>query len=90
MVTDSIDYLGDVINLGEFQKNYADLEETWPIILSCAGIALAISILLTFLIRFTAGCIVWGMIVLYLIVVSGIGLVAYMQIDGEFEKYQYI
>ena len=68
----------DIVDIGGFQEHYSDLEETWPIILACAGIAFIVAILLTFLIKLAAGCIVWGMIALYLLLVSGVGTLAYL------------
>ena len=46
--------------------------------LASVGIAFLMAILLTVLIRFFAGCIVWGMLLIYLILLVVIGLIAYL------------
>ncbi|CAD8090823.1 unnamed protein product [Paramecium sonneborni] len=82
--------INDLVEIGGFQKHYADLEETWPIILASAGIAFFMAILLTFLIRIAAGCIVWGMILIYLLIVGAIGTVAYLQSKGHYQEYRVV
>jgi len=42
------------------------------------------AIVLTFLIRLAAGCIVWGMILIYLLVLGAIGTVAFLQSKGHY------
>jgi hypothetical protein len=79
-----------MVDLKGGEKFFADLRSTWPVIAGCAGISLFISyihcltnrLVLTFLIKWTTKCIVWMMIIGYLILVAGIGTIAFFQAEG--------
>ncbi|CAK56887.1 unnamed protein product (macronuclear) [Paramecium tetraurelia] len=67
---------------GDSQLYYADIQETWPIILVCAGIAFIISAIVLLLARFAAGCVVWGMVVLIISILAWAGGACYLQAIG--------
>lgn len=48
------------------------------------------AIVLTFLIRYLAGCIVWGMLLIYLVLLTGIGTLAYLQSKGEYQELRVV
>lgn len=53
----------------------SDLEHTWKIVLAVGFIAFLLSFISLFVIRYAAGCMVWGMIVLYLALLTTLGVI---------------
>jgi len=70
--------IASLMNVTGLETMFADLATARWVVLSAGGIAFVISIILTFLIKWTARCVVWTMIIVYLILVAGIGTIAYM------------
>ncbi|CAD8204469.1 unnamed protein product [Paramecium octaurelia] len=69
-------------NVGDTQEYYAIIQETWPIILACAGIGFIISVIVLLLVSFEAGCVVWGMVALIISLVFGLAGTFYLSALG--------
>lgn len=72
------DYL---IGVSGLQKYFADVAVGWPLILAMTGVALAISIITSVLIRYLAGPVVWFMIVVLFLLELLLGLIGILISD---------
>lgn len=71
-IDDNIRKIEEALRIGGLSQGFSDIRDTWPIILSCVGIAIVISLIFSIFIRYCAGCVVWS-IILLLYVILGVG-----------------
>lgn len=64
----------EILSIGVLQEYFSDIYVAWNLIIQMAGIALVVSIFYSVLIRFFAGCMVWTMIILLLILLFVLGV----------------
>jgi hypothetical protein len=67
----------NAIGMTGLQQDISDIKSVWYMILAVAGIALVISFLYTFVVRFCAGFMTWAIIILYLGLLLGFGFLCY-------------
>lgn len=66
-----------MLNIPGGESAFSDLSESWPILLATVFVALALSVLLTFIIKWFAACLVWSVIFLYFATLVGLGFAAF-------------
>jgi amino acid transporter len=71
-------FIEDLLNLPGLTKHFHDLKVTWPIILGCVGISIVLSLVLSVLIRYCAGCMVWSIIILLYLVLGFAGTFCFL------------
>lgn len=76
--------VSEVLSVGVLQKYFSDLYVSWKLILAMVGVSLVVSILYSFLIRNFAGCMVWTMIFLLMLISLVVGLVTLLLPSSEF------
>jgi hypothetical protein len=65
----------DILNIAPLQSYFSDAYMAWELLLAMVGVSFGISVFYSVLIRFFAGCMVWTMIVILMVLLLGIGLV---------------
>lgn len=65
----------DILNIAPLQSYFSDLAVGWPLVCWMILVSFGISLIYSILIRYFAGCMVWTMIIVLLILLLGIGLV---------------
>jgi hypothetical protein len=77
----------DILNIGVLQQYFSDVYESWQLILAMVGVSLVVCILYSVLIRYFAGCMVWTMVILLLVLLLAIGVsTALLSQDVQFIK----
>ena len=64
-----------ILSVAPLQAYFADVYMAWPLILGMVGVSIAVSLFYSILIRYFAGCMVWTMIFVLLVLLLCIGLV---------------
>ncbi|CAD8204535.1 unnamed protein product [Paramecium octaurelia] len=81
--------LGYSANMFGFaQEQYADIQEGWTLILCSAVFSIIFSTSILLMIRFAAGCVVWGMVVLIFLLLEGLGVLSFFKYRGY--RFDYI
>ena len=65
----------DILSVGPLQAYFADVYVGWRLLCWMILVAFGVSLIYSVLIRYFAGCMVWTMILILLILLLGIGLV---------------
>lgn len=76
----------DILSVAPLQSYFSDVYMAWPLLLGMIGIALVVSIIYSVLIRYFAGCMVWTMIFVLMILLLGIGVVTALLPTSDFLK----
>ena len=84
MVLDTL--VTDIINVAPLQSYFSDVYMAWELLLAMVGVSFVISILYSILIRYFAGCMVWTMIFVLMILLLLIGGVSALLPHTQFLK----
>ena len=84
MVVDQL--VTDIINVAPLQSYFSDVYMAWELLLAMVGVAFAVSLLYSVLIRYFAGCMVWTMIFVLMILLLLIGAVSALLPHTQFLK----
>ena len=76
----------DIINIAPLQSYFSDVYMAWELLLAMVGVAFVVSLLYSVLIRYFAGCMVWTMIFLLMILLLVIGAVSALMPHTQFLK----
>lgn len=76
----------DIINVAPLQSYFSDVYMAWELLLAMVGVAFAISLLYSVLIRYFAGCMVWTMIFILMALLLLIGAVSALLPHTQFLK----
>jgi hypothetical protein len=76
----------DILSIAPLQGYFSDVYMAWPLLLSMIGIALLVSVIYSILIRYFAGCMVWTMIFILMVLLLGIGVITALLPESDFLK----
>jgi len=71
------------MDISNLQKYFSDLKTGWPLLAICVGFSFVVSMLFTVFIRFCAGCFVWVTIILFWLLMIGIGTCSFLINSSE-------
>ena len=80
------EFVIDIINIAPLQSYFSDVYMAWELLLAMVGVAFAVSLFYSVLIRYFAGCMVWAMIFILMTLLLIIGAVAALLPHTQFLK----
>lgn len=74
----------DILNVAPLQSYFSDVYMAWPLLLAMIGVSVFVAVLYSVLIRFFAGCMVWTMIFMLMILLLLISATTAFLPESEF------
>jgi choline transporter-like protein 2/4/5 len=82
--------ISNALHLGGIETDVSAVKKTWPIILACCGIAIALGIIFMILMRFCAGIVTWLFIICFTLALALIGALFFLRYTGLAAKVPFV
>ena len=76
----------DILNIAPLQSYFSDVYMAWPLLLAMVGVSVFVGVVYSILIRYFAGCMVWCMIFMLMVLLLAIGAITALLPTTQFLK----